>query len=117
MSIINGVRRPKRSANHPKMTAPSGRHMSVSVIANATVGIVLLKSVEMRVTTKVSKKKSNASSVQPRKDATNVLRAAGVSSARTFIRYVLFGEGEAAGLPDGDAAGEAELEADAEGLG
>ncbi len=87
------------------------------MIANAISGIALLKSVAMRVTTNVSKKKSNASSDQPKKQATNVLRAAGLSSASTPLNYVLFGEGEAVGLPDGDAPGEAEPDGDVEGLG
>ena len=114
-STISGVRRPKWSANQPKITAPSGRHISVSVIANATSGIDLLKSVAMRVTTKVSKKKSNASSDHPRKHATKVLRAAGLSSASTPLNYVLFGAGEGDGLPDG--AGDADPDGDAEPVG
>ena len=91
--------------------------MRVSVIANATSGIVLLKSVAMRVTTNVNKKKSNASSAQPRKDATKVLRAAGLNSASTRLIYVLFGDGEGVGLPDGEDDGDAEPEGEADGLG
>jgi hypothetical protein len=56
------------------MSAPSGRIMRVIVIAKATSGIARPKSPAIRTTTNVTRKKSNASSVQPRKLATKVFR-------------------------------------------
>ena len=102
------------------MNAPTGRNASVSVMARSIVGTRTENSLAMSVTTNTSRKKSNASSDQPRKHATKVLRAAGLSSARTPLNYVLFGEGEADGLPDGageaDPDGDAEPDGDADGL-
>ena len=74
MSIISGVRRPKRSARIPKMSAPTGRSINVSVMVNAIAGRATLKSFAIRSVTNVTRKKSKASSVQPRKLARKVLR-------------------------------------------
>ncbi len=74
MSAISGMRRPNLSPRKPKMNAPSGRIIRVSVIPNATSGIVRPNSCATGTSTKVSRKKSKASSAQPRKQATNVLR-------------------------------------------
>jgi hypothetical protein len=74
MSIIRGVRRPKRSARIPKMRAPTGRMASVSVTANKTAGSPTLNSFAIRSVTKVTRKKSKASSDQPRKLARKVYR-------------------------------------------
>src|SRR5713101_6389083 len=74
MSIIRGVRRPNRSARIPKMRAPTGRMASVSVTANKTAGSPTLNSFAIRSVTKVTRKKSKASSDQPRKLARKVYR-------------------------------------------
>ena len=108
MSIISGVRRPKRSANHPKTNAPIGRHINVRVMEKATSATVRSNVVAMRVTTKVKSKKSNASSIHPRKLAMKVLRAAEVTRGvfAAGLRYVLGLElaelvGEGLGLAEG----------------
>src|SRR5579872_5844488 len=74
ISAINGTRLPKRSASMPKMIAPTGRIASVTVMVSATIATVCLKSSAIWETTKLTIKKSKASSVQPRKLARNVLR-------------------------------------------
>jgi hypothetical protein len=74
MLNIRGRRRPQRSAAAPKISAPSGRNISAIVIAKAVTGIDSLKSSAIFETTKVTKKKSNASRVQPRKAAKNAVR-------------------------------------------
>ena len=81
MLAISGPRRPKRSASMPKISAPSGRNISVIVTAASTPGIVMLKSLAMRDTTNVTRKKSNASRHQPRNDAMKARRWIGVSVA------------------------------------
>jgi hypothetical protein len=53
----------------------------VTVTASSTPGIVMAKSVAMRDTTNVTKKKSNASRVQPRKAAMKARRWTGVRPA------------------------------------
>src|SRR2546430_17425039 len=42
----SGMRRPNLSPSRPKMNAPTGRIISVSVIANATLGMVCPRSEE-----------------------------------------------------------------------
>ena len=74
ISIISGMRRPKRSPSKPKINAPTGRIASVMVIAYPRSATLVPKSCAIGTITNVSRKKSNASSVQPRKQAMNVLR-------------------------------------------
>src|ERR1700720_991294 len=76
MSIIKGMRRPNRSPSHPKMKAPSGRIIRVRVMAKVTCGMLRPKSCATGSKTKVRRKKSSASRVQPRKQAMKVLRCA-----------------------------------------
>src|SRR2546421_2324172 len=85
MSIIRGVRRPKRSARIPKMSAPTGRSINVSVMVNAIAGRATLKSFAIRSVTNVTRKKSKASSVQPRKLARKVLRCSRLSELNRDI--------------------------------
>ena len=67
--IISGSRRPQWSAMIPKMIAPSGRIARATVSVNAISGRVRPKDLAMSSMTSVRMKKSNASSVQPRKPA------------------------------------------------
>ena len=67
MSTIRVGRRPQRSAARPKMKAPIGRIASVSRMASVTFEISVWNSVAMSFSTNTSRKKSNASSDQPRK--------------------------------------------------
>ncbi len=71
---ISGSRRPQRSAMMPKMIAPIGRMASASVIVSAMSGRVLPNDFATSSMTNVRTKKSNASSVQPRKPASTALR-------------------------------------------
>src|SRR5947209_14510186 len=90
MSIISGVRRPKRSARIPKRSAPTGRNINVSVMVNAMAERATLKSFAIRSVTNVRMKKSKASSVQPRKLARKALRCSRLSDpikANTFMDY------------------------------
>src|SRR5215471_16770794 len=80
---MSGTRRPYRSPNHPKMNAPTGRIISVIVIAKATCSIVFPNSCPTDEKTNVSRKKSSASSVQPRKQAMKVLRCARLSDLKS----------------------------------
>src|SRR5207253_9319556 len=94
MSIIRGTRRPNRSPSHPKMKAPSGRIIRVTVMAKVTWGIVRPKSCATGAKTKVRRKKSSASRVHPRKQAMKVLRCARLSdlnkrSASMFVQLVV----------------------------
>src|SRR5437879_3101152 len=63
------MRRPYRSASSPKMNAPIGRKANVSVIENATAASLLPNSFPIAVSVITTRKKSNASSIQPRKPA------------------------------------------------
>ena len=58
----------------PKMIAPSGRIASATVSVNAMSGRVRPNAFAMSSMTSVRMKKSNASSVQPRKPASTALR-------------------------------------------
>src|SRR6476661_4943813 len=94
MSIIRGRRRPNRSPSHPKMKAPSGRIIRVMVMAKVTWGIVRPNSCATGAKTKVRRKKSSASRVQPRKQAMKVLRCARLSdlnkrSASMLVQLVV----------------------------
>jgi hypothetical protein len=73
MLRISVGRRPYRSAISPKRNAPTGRITSVQKIASAITLIPTWKSAAIACRQIVSRKKSNASSVQPRKQAVNVL--------------------------------------------
>jgi hypothetical protein len=55
-----------KSAARPKMKAPIGRMASVSTTATATAGISVLNSAAMSRNTNTIRKKSKASSIQPR---------------------------------------------------
>src|SRR5690348_4861636 len=81
ISTIKGVRLPKRSARIPKMSAPTGRSINVRVMAKAMAGRATLKSLAIRNVTNVTRKKSKASSIQPRKLARKVLRCSRLSEA------------------------------------
>ena len=85
LSISVG-RRPYRSAIAPNRRAPAGRITSVQKIASATCFTPAWKSTAIAFRQKVSRKKSKASSVQPRKQAENVLRCTRVS-ARISLKY------------------------------
>src|SRR5271154_4695537 len=67
ISTINVGRRPQRSAARPKMKAPIGRTANVNRIASVTFEISVSNSAATSFRTKTSKKKSKASSDQPRK--------------------------------------------------
>lgn len=71
---MSGIRRPNRSPSNPKINAPTGRIASVIVIAQPTSITLRPKSWPTVGITNVSKKKSSASSAQPRKQPTKVLR-------------------------------------------
>jgi len=58
----------------PKMIAPSGRIARATVSVNAISGRVRPKDLAMSSMTSVRMKKSNASSVQPRKPASTAFR-------------------------------------------
>ena len=66
MSIISTGLRPKRSARKPNSKAPNGRAASVRVTAKPTVLISLPNSAAIAFSMNTIRKKSNASSVQPR---------------------------------------------------
>src|SRR6266404_6793663 len=89
MSAMSGMRRPNLSPRRPKMNAPTGRIISVSVIANATLGMVCPKSWPIGTRTNVTRKKSSASSAQPRKHAMKVWRCS--RSRAVKIRSVTIG--------------------------
>ena len=79
MSTMSVTRRPNRSAIIPNRNAPTGRIASVQAIALTTAEVSAWNCLSMALMQKVRMKKSNASSDQPRKHATNVLRCTGVS--------------------------------------
>src|SRR5580704_389954 len=62
-------RRPQRSAARPNKYAPTGRIASVNKMAKVTSVICVPNSAAMSLRTKTRRKKSKASSVQPRKVA------------------------------------------------
>jgi hypothetical protein len=66
ITIIRIGRRPKRSASNPKKSAPNGRAARVTKIATATDFTSVPNSTEIAFSMNTSRKKSNASSVQPR---------------------------------------------------
>ena len=66
---ISGRRRPYRSASKPKITAPTGRNTSVIVSVKMICFFGTWKCAERTSSRKTTTKKSNASSVQPRKPA------------------------------------------------
>ncbi|MGF6792947.1 hypothetical protein OKW27_007284 [Paraburkholderia sp. 35.1] len=66
MLIISVGRRPYLSASQPKINAPSGRIIKVSMIATVTEGMSVLNSCAISFNTNTIRKKSNASRVQPR---------------------------------------------------
>ena len=72
MFSIRVGRRPKRSAIRPKRRAPTGRMTSVQKIASAMDLMLTWKSAAIALRQRVRRKKSNASSVQPRKHAAKV---------------------------------------------
>ncbi len=63
---ISAPRRPNRSAIRPNSSAPIGRIAIVTKIASVTLAILAWKSPAMEVSTNTTRKKSNASSIQPR---------------------------------------------------
>src|SRR5690242_1132285 len=73
MLTIRVGRLPYLSANTPKISAPKGRITRVQKIASAIFGIPTWKSAAIAFRQTVSKKKSTASSVQPKKHAAKVL--------------------------------------------
>src|SRR6266550_8819987 len=83
MSIIKGMRRPNRSPSHPKMNAPIGRIISVTVIAKVTCSMLLPNSCPTDEKTNVRRKKSSASKVHPRKQAIKVLRCVRFSDLKS----------------------------------
>ena len=91
MSIMRGMRRPNRSPSHPKMNAPTGRIISVRVMANVTCSMLLPNSYPTDEKTNVRRKKSSASSVHPRKQAMKVLRWVRLSAAATTSKLTLAG--------------------------
>src|SRR5436309_5665423 len=66
---MSGRRRTWRSARRPKRRAPTGRKASVRVIESAMAASEVWNSCAIAVRAKTTRKKSNASSVQPRKEA------------------------------------------------
>src|SRR5260370_15859947 len=66
---ISGIRRPKRSASTPNSNAPTGRSASVAVVVKIMAFLETLNSRASVSYKKTITKKSNASSVQPRKPA------------------------------------------------
>ena len=64
---MSGSFRPYRSAISPKMNAPIGRKASVTVMVSASCASVLWNSLAIAVSANTTRKKSNASRVQPRK--------------------------------------------------
>ena len=71
---ISAFFRPMRSASRPNSSAPTGRNISVSVSEKTIALSVTPNSVAMVVSVYVTRKKSNASSVQPRKLAATAAR-------------------------------------------
>ena len=71
---MSGSLRPYRSAISPKMNAPIGLNASVTVIVSAIWASVLWNSFAIAVSAKTTRKKSNASRVQPRKLARTAAR-------------------------------------------
>ena len=67
MSTISTGRRPNRSASMPNTSAPNGRAASVSMLATATAGTSVWNCLAMAENMNTIRKKSKASSVQPRK--------------------------------------------------
>ena len=76
MFTIRVGRRPKRSAARPNRKAPMGRIASVSRMAKVTSEMSVWNSAAMSFSTNTSRKKSNASSVHPRKLAATTCRCA-----------------------------------------
>src|SRR5208283_4067413 len=66
---ISGTRRPKRSASTPNSNAPTGRSASVAVVVKMMAFLETLNSRASVSYKKTITKKSNASSIQPRKPA------------------------------------------------
>src|ERR1700730_376654 len=78
-------RRPQRSAARPNRKAPIGRIASVSRMAKVTSEISVLNSCAISLSTNTRRKKSNASSVHPRKLAITTLRCSLVHPLRAAI--------------------------------
>ena len=94
MSTINTGRRPNRSANRPNTNAPKGRAASVSTEARATAFTSEWNSAAMALNMKTIRKKSKASSDQPRNEAITALfwlRSRPFRSARTDMTAPLPG--------------------------
>ena len=87
---MSGMRRPNLSPSQPKMNAPIGRIISVSVIANVTLGMLCPKSWPIGTRTNVTRKKSSASSAQPRKQATNVFRCSRFKILKSLSASTVF---------------------------
>jgi hypothetical protein len=83
-SSISTGRRPNRSARRPKMNAPKGLQARVSMMATATCFFSTPNSLATSFKTNTSRKKSKASSAQPRKLAVTTLFCAGVQPFRAF---------------------------------
>ena len=82
------MRRPNRSPKNPKSNAPNGRNIRVSMLANATSGTVFPNSCATAEKTNVSRKKSSASSAQPRKQAMKVFRWSRVNALKSRIASI-----------------------------
>ena len=67
MFAMNGLRRPNRSASTPNSSAPNGRMARVAVIVQMIAPFETWKWTARVSTRKTSTKKSNASSVHPKK--------------------------------------------------
>jgi hypothetical protein len=86
---INTGRRPMRSAHRPKRKAPSGRIASVRKIAYVTLLTSVPKSPAMRSSANTTRKKSNASNIQPRKAASTARRCSGVQDSLAIRPFVV----------------------------
>jgi hypothetical protein len=75
MSIISGHRRPYLSASHPNSSAPTGRIARVAIRVNAISATERWNPAAIAGSVITTMKKSNASSVQPRKLAASVCAA------------------------------------------
>src|SRR5438132_6903956 len=91
------MRRPYRSASIPKMIAPTGRKISVAVRVATMWPLVTANCLARTSSRKTTTKKSNASSVQPRKPARTAWREAGFIGASIVQSTFQHGSGFTAG--------------------
>src|SRR3954452_23525141 len=92
----SGVRRPKRSASMPKMSAPTGRKASVAVVAQSKADFSTRNCAARMSYRKMTTKKSKASRVQPRNPAVTacpVPRGGEGDGTRRFYRCSSFSTG------------------------